>query len=108
MDSFELLIAQLKPGVYSGGDGSSEENAIIINIESTPEGIEAEFEYLQVMYGVENVTWELVLQQLYDKDDRYFDILEIKLAKDGSIHKVYFEATKFFGKFGDEDLLADS
>ena len=87
MNSHDMLKSQLKARNYSGGDGSCEEEAIIIKIGNTPEGIAAAYEYLQVIYGVQDVEWEVVRQQLYHNGDRHYDIIEIKLEKDGSIQK---------------------
>ena len=64
---------------FSGGNGGSMENAVIIlGAGDTLEGIQAEKRYIsKALFRIENVEWELLDQQLIEKDGCYFDRLTI-------------------------------
>jgi len=49
----------------SGGDGSTKEQAIIINAPNERTGVDAEYEYLESIYGEQNITWRLDEQKLF-------------------------------------------
>lgn len=84
--------------IYTGGDGSSEKNAIIINLESSVVGIPAEYDYLRIKYGLQDTDWGLYLQRCVHNGEKTFDILDIKL-KDGTLKKYYFDISNFYGKW---------
>lgn len=86
--------------VTAGGDGSSKEQAVIINATSTNVGVTAEYDYIKKKYGQENVDWERESQMLTRKqlDGKIFDIVTVKL-KDGSSRTFWFDITAFYGKF---------
>jgi hypothetical protein len=82
---------------YSGGNGSTIENAIIINAQSSFIGIAAEYAYISKKHGERRSSWELELQSLIEKDGKHFDALHIKL-KNGQNLTYYFDISMFFGK----------
>jgi hypothetical protein len=84
--------------LFLGGDGATEQNAVIINATSSIIGIPAEYEFIEAMYGSKGTGWELEEQMQYDNNSKNFDIIEIKLS-DGTHKKYYFDITNFFGKF---------
>jgi hypothetical protein len=87
-----------KKCTFSGGDGSSEDKAIIIHASSSSEGVEAEYEYLCKNYGERGVDWELYSQTFFTSDARKkIDVLEIRRV-DGSVISVYFDISQFFRK----------
>ena len=83
---------------YKGGDGSSQEKAVIIvDVNNEIFGVNAEYIWLEEKYGQENVKWEMLDQTLLDEGDKQFDILRIKFS-DGKIKEFWFEITGFYGK----------
>lgn len=80
-----------------GGDGSSFENAIIIKVDKTMNGVSIEYDYVSKLYGTKNVDWKLKLQGLAHKGDKRYDVLAVVL-KNGEKKSIYFDITQFFGK----------
>lgn len=83
---------------YSGGDGSSPENAVIITAPISPIGVHAEYDYLRSKYGRQNVDFQVMSQSLEFSDNKHYDVITIKLS-DGSMKEIYFDITSFFGKY---------
>ena len=86
--------------IITGGDGSSEETAIVIrNAKNTEDGVNAEYELVAKYFGVENIDWRLVEQFLISSDaaERYYDILRIE-NRAGKQYEIYFDITDFCGK----------
>jgi hypothetical protein len=83
--------------LYGGGDGSSFEQAVIINTNSTEQGIPAEYEYVGRLFGRMGVDWDVVRQSLVSHDGRQYDVLQIKLSN-GEEKYIYFDIIQFFGK----------
>jgi hypothetical protein len=77
----------------SGGDGFSFEEAIKISDCSNIEGVEQE--YIEVRKRLGN--YQLIRQSLQDKNERMYDVLELKLESGREI-TFYFDITDFFGK----------
>lgn len=65
--------------LFKSGNGSSKENAIIINAPSEKLGVDAEYEYLETIYGEQNVKWRLYEQTLIVEENKYYDVLVIEL-----------------------------
>jgi hypothetical protein len=77
----------------SGGDGTTKEQAIIINAPSDKLGVDAEYKYLDKNYP----GWEFDQQTLILDEDRQYDIMAIVLP-DGSKKEIWFNITDFYGK----------
>jgi hypothetical protein len=75
-------------------DGSSFEKAIVIDKNNESEGIGEEYKWLRENYP----GYKMIRQSLSHKGDKSYDILEIE-TKEGEKKQVYFDITKFFGKF---------
>lgn len=85
--------------LYSGGDGSSIENAVIINCDKALEGVQAEYRYLASRLGKREVDWKPGSQVLLGGDDGMdYDAVDVVLA-DGTKRTFYFNVTNFLGKF---------
>ena len=84
---------------FSGGNGGSIEDAVIIvGAKDTSEGIRAEKRYIsKALFRIENVEWELLDQQLIEKDGCYFDRLAI-IVDNHKEKYFYFDISDFFGK----------
>jgi len=80
---------------YSGGDGSSFEQAVVITgAYDTDRGIGAENAWIRKTYPRS----QKVKQALKGSDGKAYDIITIVTA-DGDTRDVYFDITAFFGKF---------
>jgi len=75
-------------------DGSSFEKAIVINKSSESEGISAEYDWLKKNYP----NYQNLGQSLMYHDKKPYDVLKIKTEK-GETKDIYFDISKFFGKF---------
>jgi len=83
---------------FSGGNGGSIEDAVIIlGAEDTLEGIQAEKKYITVFLPVQNVDWEMLGQQLIEKDGCYFDRLAI-IVDNHQEKQFYFDISDFFAR----------
>lgn len=84
--------------VFSGGDGSTPEDAVVIEeAGSHVAGVRAEKEYLSRLFGTEGIDWELKIQTLMERDDGT-RIDEMTIEKDsGGAETVYFDISNFFG-----------
>ena len=79
---------------YKGGNGTTKQDAtIILGASSEPEGIDAEYDYLESKYG----EFELLSQEFIGEADRQYDLLRIQLP-DGTEKEVFFDLTDFYGK----------
>lgn len=84
--------------LFSGGDGTAEQKAVIIKATSSLVGIPAEYEFIEAKYGTKDIGWILQEQMQYDNNSKNYDMIEIKLSN-GTIKRYYFDITNFFGKF---------
>lgn len=93
----EIQIAGI---TYSGGDGSTPSEAIVIvGARSRAEGIRSEKRYLARRFGEEGVDWRLQSQSVFVEDTRVVDELTIENAS-GETESFYFEVSDFF-RLGD-------
>ncbi len=84
----------------TGGDGSSVENAIIIKgAKNSSEGIRAEYQYIENIYGQRNKEWKFVSQSLLHDKGKSYDKLSIKVVETKKKIDFFFNITSFFGKF---------
>ena len=88
----------LNQDLFSGGNGSSEFEPVIINAKNSLIGISAEYEFMESKFGKTGSAWELEKQIQHNSNSKNYDIMEIKLSN-GTHKKVYFDITSFFGKF---------
>ena len=86
--------------IITGGDGSSEQTAIVIrNAKTTKDGVNAEYEIVAKYFGVKDIDWKLVDQSFVQNEinGNCFDILRIE-DQDGQRYAIWFDITDFFGK----------
>jgi hypothetical protein len=91
------LTGKQKPSLYSGGDGSTIEKAVVINATNTSIGVPAEYEYVSSEYGQQDVGWTTVHQSLIMHGGKNYDVLLVKLPT-GEEMSVCFDITLFFGQ----------
>lgn len=75
-------------------DGSSFEKAIVINKSNERDGVAEEYNWLRTHYP----GYTMISQSLSSKKNKQYDILKFK-TKEGEEKQIYFDITKFFGKF---------
>lgn len=102
-----------KVRVIDGGSGTSAEDSVIVNAPNSMLGIDAEYQWLKIHYGISNSTveaasgWRIVDRRIETGDfllsdssrpltGRTFECFELK-HKNGSSKQVWFDITSFFG-----------
>lgn len=80
-------------GTYSGGDGTTFENAVVIHAASDRAATSTEYAWLQEHFPGAKKTG----QSLRSHGQRVFDVLEAELI-DGSTQSFYFDISATFGK----------
>ena len=89
-----LLGCRMVPLTYSGGDGSSKEQAVIIRgARDTQAGIAAENAWIRQRYPGSQKT----MQALETAGGKQYDVIKFTTA-DGQTRIIYFDITDFFGK----------
>ena len=85
--------------LYGGGEGTSEEGAVIINATLSNIGIHAEYQWLEKKYGKRDEDWTVEIRMHGSSDDgRIFETFRVKLV-DGTMKTVVFDISSFFGRF---------
>lgn len=84
---------------YSGGDGSTPGQAVVIqDVSSNREGVRAEYEYLRRLYGERGKDWELKEQSVFETNDgKQVDKLIVKTDSEDT-ETVYFDVSNFYGR----------
>ena len=78
-------------------DGSSAEQAVVIQAPSSALGIPQEYAHVGRVCGRRNIDYQMKMQRQVSQNGRNYDVLEVKL-KDGSVRTFWFDITSFFGK----------
>ena len=84
----------VKTNEFVARDGTSFENAIIIEEKSETKGIAKEYEWLRVHYP----GYHMIMQSLSNHNKKPFDIMKITIPEGKEI-EVYFDISNFYGKF---------
>lgn len=80
--------------ISSSNDGSSYENAIVINEKNESAGVAAEYAWIRINYPESKTKG----QSLNFYNNKSYDIITI-LTSDGVEKELYFDISKFYGKF---------
>ncbi len=84
---------------FTGGDGSSEKNAIVIDgARSGREGVPAEYIFISKKHGNRERDWKLHGQSLLGEKGKSVDFIEIEILETKNIVGYYFDITDFFGR----------
>jgi len=75
-------------------DGSSYENAVVIQEKSESAGVSAEYKWLQEHYPGSRTK----MQALNNRNGKPYDVLTIVTAN-GTEQLIYFDISRFYGKF---------
>lgn len=81
------------------GDGSSVDNAVVIEAKNENAGVAAEYEWIGKKYGMRNADWVVTRQETLGAKGRHYDLLFVKIVATGEVMKIYFDITGFFGRF---------
>lgn len=84
---------------YSGGDGLTKDNPVVIHAKTSTMGIPAEYAYIEKMYGKQDEDWKVELRFHGNSDNgRSFETFNIML-RSGQAVTIHFDITEFYGKF---------
>ena len=78
----------------TSGDGLSFETAIVIDAKSETTGVDKEYVWLRKNYP----GYKLIKQALVFNNNKPYDLMKIETAQ-GAAKEIYFDISKFFGKF---------
>jgi len=85
---------------YTGGDGKTLENCIVIkNAENEINGVASEYAFISKQHGQKFLDWTPIQQSCNSKDKKTFDILVIQTLPGNEKITYYFDITDFYGKF---------
>jgi hypothetical protein len=83
-----------KPIRFSGGDGSSFATAIIVHAPNNVSGVRAEYDYIKARYP----GYRFISQALENRGGKVYDLMTF-VSADGKKRVLYFEITRFFGRW---------
>ena len=87
----------LRKKFYGGGDGSSEEEAIKVNVTDGFLGTAVESKLLEEQFGKSGEAWKTEIKMLTSNETgQHFDKFVIRL-NDGTERTVFFDISLFFG-----------
>ena len=80
---------------FSGGDGLSRENAVVIEgARHTVSGVLTEYRWLRRRYPGSQVAGQTLMRH----EGRMMDVIDIRTA-DGELLRIFFDIHDFFGRF---------
>jgi hypothetical protein len=92
---FQFFAGRSGP-LFTGGDGSSRDRAVVVNSKLTSMGIPAEYGWIHAHYGTPGGDWIHKGQSLIETGEKKLDEIVIEL-RDGSQRAIYFDVSSFFG-----------
>jgi len=91
----EYSAREMRSVHFSGGDGASMEDAIIIyGPKSTNKAVGAEYYYLSQLHGKKNKDWRIAGQTLFQEGKKVYDILEVEIIESSERRIYYFDLSK--------------
>lgn len=91
-----MFLTGLAGDVYSGGDGSSRDEAVVINATSSIIGVKAEYEWIEARYGTQDQDWK-VKTRMHGGKEQSYEIFIIDL-RDGAEIVIHFDISSFYGR----------
>jgi hypothetical protein len=85
--------------VSYSGSGTAEDPIRIVGVSNNYEAVQAEYQYLQKHFGVQNRDWKLVRQVLLKTSDGRMNDLMVVRQADGRQVEIRFDITEYFGKW---------
>lgn len=83
---------------FSGGSGSSIEDAVIINSADPFEGISLESVFISHFYEIEGKKWWKLRQGLIAQNGKHYDVITAE-EESGETREFYFDITAFYGNY---------
>jgi hypothetical protein len=83
---------------YSGSGDSIDNPIIIADVHNHMDGVRAEYEYIELLYGLKGSAWTLIQQSLLFINETPLNKMDIKLADETEI-VLYFDISSFFGNY---------
>jgi hypothetical protein len=85
--------------IFAGGDGSSTEQAVVINATSSLVGIDAEYKWIESRYGALDKDWIVEMRMHGGSDEgKSYETFHIKLS-DGTSKAIVFDISSFYCRF---------
>lgn len=84
------------PELFKGGNGSSIENAVIVNDDYCRDIVSLEYEFINRIARQRMLNWKLDIQSLLSNDDRMYDCLAV-VWSNGEKEEFYFDITSTWG-----------
>lgn len=85
--------------VYEVGKGEIFESAVKIKFaKNLSEGIEAEYKYLEKIYGIKDVDWKQIGKDSYKVKKKQYELIHIYVTAKDTFATIYFDITDFYGK----------
>ncbi|MCX5782095.1 MAG: hypothetical protein NT145_05270 [Elusimicrobia bacterium] len=83
----------------SGGQGSSFDDAIIIETKNSSEGVNMEYTVIKCIHKLGNLGYKVVKQELIPKDNKWYDKLKLEVSNyPDNYHNYYFDITNFYSE----------
>ncbi len=82
---------------FSGGNGTSIEDAVIINAEAIEDFVEQEYEYIDYVMQLRYEDYEILSQKLIVDKNLHFDVIEVKPLGITDSEFFYFNLSQVFG-----------
>lgn len=93
------LMTGVSGDLYSGGDGSTIESAVVINAMNSLAGIDAEYKWIEKRYGPRNQAWKVTGRMHGSNENgKSYETLDIECT-DGKRLKIIFDITAFYGRY---------
>ena len=83
---------QYEPYKFSGGDGSTRENAVVIKARDVGIGVAAQMVWMKERY----LGWHEITNDYERVGSRFFN--SVVVARDGQTNRIYFDYTEFAPK----------
>ena len=83
---------------FKGGSGDTPATAVIVA--GAPDYVavvDGEYRYLGKTFGKQDQTWQVVKKDVYQHDDRVYDVITIEFSKEVR-QQVFFDISKYFKK----------
>ena len=85
--------------VSYSGSGTADDPIRIMGVSTNYDAVQAEYQYLQKRFGVQNRDWKLVRQVLLKTSAGRMNDLMIVQQHDGRQVEIRFDVTEYFGKW---------
>lgn len=90
-----VFAAKGRPSGFSGGDGKSREQAVVIRYEGDYElSVAREYDYISSIFGARDKDWAFIGQRITQSNGKFYDEVTIKMTFSREIFTIYFDITE--------------